>query len=56
MKLIHSSNYRLRTITMSFALILAAVSGIGVATSFVAYHALGRCIVDLVPRGQHACR
>src|SRR5664280_290558 len=35
MKLIHSSKYRLRTITMSFALILATVSGIGVATSFV---------------------
>jgi len=35
MKLIHSSKYRLRTITMSFVLVLAAVSGVGVATSFV---------------------
>jgi len=36
MKLIHSSKYRLRTITMSFVLVLAAVSGVGVATSFSA--------------------
>src|SRR6202161_1811165 len=35
MKLIHSSKYRLRTLIMSFALILTTVSGIGVATSFV---------------------
>src|SRR3984957_11113104 len=35
MKLIHSSKYRLRTIVMSFVLILTTVYGIGVATSFV---------------------
>jgi hypothetical protein len=35
MKLIHSTKYRLRTLIMSFALILTTVTGIGVATSFV---------------------
>src|SRR5580704_5167537 len=35
MKLIHSTKYRLRTIVMSFALVLSTVTGIGVATSFV---------------------
>src|ERR1700691_1433570 len=35
MKLIHSSKYRLRTLLMSFALVLSTVTGIGVATSFV---------------------
>src|SRR6202050_3022310 len=35
MKLIHSSKYRLRTLLMSFALVLSTVTGIAVATSFV---------------------
>src|SRR6202167_2923841 len=35
MKLIHSSKFRLRSIPMAFALILATVSGVGIATSFV---------------------
>src|SRR5580693_2261256 len=35
MKFIHSSKYRLRTLLMSFALMLSTVTGIAVATSFV---------------------
>src|SRR5580692_6533834 len=35
MKLIHSSKYRLRTIVMSFALVLSTVTGIGVTSAFV---------------------
>ena len=35
MNLIHSSKYRLRTLLMSFALVLSTVTGIAVATSFV---------------------
>src|SRR5579863_8612202 len=35
MKINHTSKYRLRTVIMSFVLVLATVSGIGVATSFV---------------------
>src|SRR5579863_5072805 len=35
MKLIRSSKYRVRTIIMSIVLVLATVSGVGVATSFV---------------------
>ncbi len=35
MKLIRSFKYRVRTITMSIVLVLATVSGVGIATSFV---------------------
>src|ERR1035438_4457228 len=35
MKLNHSSKYRLRTIAMSFVLVLSTVTGIGVTASFV---------------------